>query len=71
MKSLNKVALAAVSLVSAGGAMAQAITDPGSLAASVDFTPANAPIAVVAGALVVFYVAFRSVKWVLGMAKRG
>lgn len=67
-KGLKKLVLTGVSLLAAGSAMAVPV-DLTALTAAVDFSTATAAILVVAGALIVVYIAIKAAKFVIGMVR--
>lgn len=69
-KGLKKLVLAGVSLLAAGSAMAVPV-DLSTLTTAVDFSTATAAILVVAGALIVVYIAIKAAKFVLNMVRGG
>ncbi|MBZ0304676.1 MAG: major capsid protein [Anaerolineae bacterium] len=68
LKGLKKLTLAGVSLLAAGSAMAVPV-DLTELTTAVDFSTATAAILVVAGALIVVYIAIKAAKFVIGMVR--
>lgn len=70
MKFLKKIALGVASLFGAGSAMAVPV-DLTALTAAVDFSTATAAILVVAGALIVVYIAIKASKFVMNMVRGG
>lgn len=67
-KGLKKLVLAGVSLLAAGSVMAVPV-DLTELTTAVDFSTATAAILVVAGALIVVYIAIKAAKFVIGMVR--